>query len=117
MAHPELLDTELPELYKQANIFLSQIGRAYLHENSKPSRIYNKTKHGFVVVNDSRIFDPSARENTALPECLIVLENAGYDPTDVNQKYTVELYDVGENLVEPIDRADCDGSGSGNAYL
>lgn len=92
-AHAEFSNSALSRLYFEANVLLSQASNIYLIEDRALVRAYNKTKHGFVVVNDQNIFQPdlpSIDSNIAW----IVAKNPSYDPRDSELAPMVELFAV-----------------------
>lgn len=97
----DLRPTILPTLYQQANVFLSQAGSAYLHENGAFVRAYNKTKHGFVVVKDRHVLQLGAPE-TQDGAAWIIGENPAYDPSKPDLTNIVELFSVRIDVVPSI---------------
>lgn len=55
-ADPSLLKIRFQDLYHEANDELKLAADTYLKNNYALVRAYNKTKHGFVVVNDRHTF-------------------------------------------------------------
>ncbi|MBW7884653.1 MAG: hypothetical protein H3C34_18845, partial [Caldilineaceae bacterium] len=99
---PTLRDTMLPELYRQANTLLAMVSKAYLADEGAYVRAYNKTKHGFVVVDDPNLFgdNPSASEDD---KAWIIADNPAFrqlnPPSD---EAPIELYDVSLAHVDPM---------------
>jgi hypothetical protein len=99
--NPELSETIVPQVYSEANILLSQASQAYLHEERAFVRAYNKTKHGFVVINDKHIFqaDPSKINQK---RSWIVSDVPKYDPAKDPNSSMVELFSVELKDVDPM---------------
>lgn len=92
-AHQQFSESTLPTMYNEANILLSQAANVYLIDDRALVRAYNKTKHGFVVVNDQHIFQPdppSVDPNIAW----IAAKNPSYDPRNPELVPVVELFAV-----------------------
>ena len=92
-AHEKFAESTLPKLYSEANILLSQAANVYLVDERSLVRAYNKTKHGFVVVNDHHLFqpDPPAVDPST---AWIAAKNPSYDPQSPELTPVVELYSV-----------------------
>ncbi len=92
-AREEFAESTLPTMYNEANVLLSQAANVYLVDERALVRAYNKTKHGFVVVNDHQLFQPdppSIDPGTAW----IVAKNPSYDPQSPELAPVVELFGV-----------------------
>lgn len=84
---------DIPTMYKEANIALSEAAAVYLAQDQAAVRAYNKTKHGFVVVSDSHTFGsspPSVLNDTAW----IAARNPDYDASIPANNHVVELFAI-----------------------
>lgn len=99
-AAPELMETALPQLYAETNMILNQVGKTYLHDNGTLVRIYNKTKHGFVVISDDHVFDPKHGTGSVLDGTWIVVNNPNYLPHQDPEDRMVELFLAEESQVD-----------------
>lgn len=98
-ADPELTKTLLPQLYAETKTILAQVSRLYLYDSKVFVRIYNKTKHGFVVISDERIFDPNQENNSVANVAWVVAVNPDYKPNQNSKHQMVELFLAEESQI------------------
>ncbi len=88
---------DIPTMYRETNIALSQAAATYLAQDHALVRAYNKTKHGFVVVSDFHTFGP-ASPKVMNDTAWIAARNPDYDSnpagSSVVELFAVHLYDV-----------------------
>ncbi len=98
---PKLSDSLLPRLYEEVNKLLAMAGKIYLLEEGSLVRVYNKTKHGFVIVKDQNIFEQAGPK--VVPEAgWIVTENPKYQPGERTGQSVVELNKVEVKSVDKM---------------
>lgn len=98
---PELRSGIASTLYAEANILLSQAASVYLKENSTIIRAYNKTKHGFVVVNNRNTFQDNPLHS--LPDTAWIVDvNPEYDASNPSAAKVIELFAVKTDVIEAI---------------
>jgi len=91
--NPALKESPVPQLYDELGTLLSTASKVYLFDERALVRAYNKTKHGFVVVEDSNIFQsdsPDVAESTVW----IVVDNPDFTLDSAKVSSPVELYEI-----------------------
>lgn len=84
---------DIPTMYRETNIALSQAAATYLAQDQAAVRAYNKTKHGFVVVSDFHTFSP-APPKVMNDTAWIAARNPDYDPSSRAGSSVVELFPI-----------------------